>query len=86
LKRQRDVLVAMKETFDRRDRLAGDNVLSLEKRITNAELKIQNYRNRPDAATKADQISKLEEQIVKVVSPPVKIVNSYRIEKRFDNC
>jgi Sorting nexin 8/Mvp1 BAR domain len=76
----------MKETFDRRDRLAGDNVTSLEKRITNAELKIQNYQNRPDVATKTDQISKLEEQIVKVIFSRVKIVNSYRIEKQFDNC
>lgn len=66
LKRQRDVLVAMKETFDRRDRLAGDNVPSLEKRITNNELKIQTIRERPDAANKVDQITKLEEQIQKV--------------------
>lgn len=66
LKRQRDVLVAMKETFDRRDRLAGDNVPSLEKRITNNELKIQSIRERPDAANKVDQIAKLEEQIQKV--------------------
>lgn len=66
LKRQRDVLVAMKETFDRRDRLAGDNVPSLEKRITNNELKIQTIRGKPDAATREDQITKLEGQIKKV--------------------
>src|SRR5271169_4006254 len=82
LKRQRDVLVAMKECFDRRDRLAGDNVPSLEKRITNAESKIQNYQSRPDAATKADQISKLEDQIIKVNFYRVKEVNACRIEKR----
>lgn len=66
LKRQRDVLVAMKETFDRRDRLANDNVSSLEKRITNAEAKIQTIRGKPDAAAKADQIVKLEDQIKRV--------------------
>ena len=76
----------MKETFDRRDRLAGDNIPSLEKRITNAESKIQNYQSRPDAATKADQISKLEEQIIKVIFYRVNEVNACRIEKRFDNC
>src|SRR5437762_9611592 len=55
LKRQRDVLVAMKETFERRDRLAVDNVPSLEKRITNTEVKIQTIQGKPDASTKADQ-------------------------------
>lgn len=69
LKRQRDVLVAMKEAFERRDRLAGDNVSGLEKRITNAEVKIQTYRQRPDAETKVDQIAKLQEQITKVFLP-----------------
>jgi sorting nexin-8 len=67
LKRQRDVLVAMKETFERRDRLAGDNIPNLEKRITNAELKIQNIKGKPDAMQRADQITKLEEQILKVL-------------------
>jgi sorting nexin-8 len=66
LKRQRDVLVAMKEAFDRRDRLAVDNVPSLEKRITNAETKIQTIRGKPDASSKEDQIVKLEDQIKKV--------------------
>ena len=66
LKRQRDVLVAMKEVFERKDRLAGDNVPSLEKRITNNESKIQTIRAKPDAAAKVDQIAKLEAQIEKV--------------------
>jgi sorting nexin-8 len=66
LKRQRDVLVAMKEAFERKDRLAGDNIPNLEKRIANADLKIQTFRARPDAGTKVDQISKLDDQIKKV--------------------
>ena len=66
LKRQRDVLMGMKDVFERRDRLAGDNVPSLEKRITNTEIKIQGLRSRPDAETRVDQIARLEEQIVKV--------------------
>jgi sorting nexin-8 len=85
LKRQRDVLVAMKEAFDRRDRLAGDNVPSLEKRITNNEVKIQTIRGKPDADTKVDQITKLEEQIKKVTLRKRRNVN-YRIVRRFDNC
>jgi sorting nexin-8 len=56
----------MKEAFDRRDRLAGDNIPSLEKRITNNEVKIQTIRGKPDAETKVDQITKWEEQITKV--------------------
>jgi sorting nexin-8 len=66
LKRQRDVLVAMKEAFERKDRLAGDNIPSLEKRIVNADTKIQAIRARPDAETRVDQITKLAEQINKV--------------------
>jgi len=66
LKRQRDVLMGMKDVFERRDRLAGDNVMSLEKRITNNEVKIQGFRQRPDADSRVDQIAKLEEQIMKV--------------------
>lgn len=85
LKRQRDVLVAMKETFDRRDRLAGDNVPSLEKRITNNELKIQSIRERPDAANKVDQITKLEEQIQKVCPLFLEDIDC-RTVRRFDNC
>ena len=66
LKRQRDVLVAMKEAFERRDRLAGDNIPSLEKRITTTELKIQTIRGKPDADSRVDQIAKLDDQIKKV--------------------
>ena len=91
LKRQRDVLVAMKECFDRKDRLAGDNVTSLEKRITNAELKIQAINAKPDAATKADQIGKLNEQIEKVhKSLLLQGESTYMLMNRtarpFDNC
>jgi sorting nexin-8 len=67
LKRQRDVLVGMKEMFDRRDRLAGDNVPSLEKRISTCETKIRTLRERPDAESRVEQIAKLEEQIESVV-------------------
>lgn len=67
LKRQRDVLIGMKEVFERRDKLAGDNIPSIEKRITNNENKIRTYRERPDAETKAEQITKLEDQITTVL-------------------
>jgi sorting nexin-8 len=71
LKRQRDVLVGMKEMFERRDRLAGDNVPGLEKRITSNEEKIRSFRERPDAELKVEQIIKLEEQIKNVCLPSV---------------
>jgi sorting nexin-8 len=69
LKRQRDVLIAMKDVFDRKDRLAGDNIPSLEKRIVNNESKIATIRGKSDVALKVDQISKLDQQIVKVRFP-----------------
>ena len=78
----------MKETFDRRDRLAGDNIPSLEKRITNNEGKIQTIRGKPDAAAKVDQIAKLEEQIAKVL--PLATFRRREVDDRivtqFDNC
>jgi sorting nexin-8 len=74
LKRQRDVLIGMKEVFERRDKLAGDNIPSLEKRITNSENKIRTYRERPDAETKVEVIAKLEDGIKNV--SPMKVINA----------
>ena len=48
LKRQRDGLVAMREMFDRKERLSTDDVPRLEKRITAAEGKIDAVKARPD--------------------------------------
>jgi len=48
LKRQRDGIVAMREMFDRRERMSGDQVPQLEKRITTAEKKIEVIKARPD--------------------------------------
>jgi len=86
LKRQRDVLVGLKDMFDRRDRLAGDNIPSLEKRISNSEVKIQTIRGKPDAAAKADQITKLEDQIKKVHFSSTTNADGDRIVKRSSSC
>jgi len=48
MKRQRDGIVAMREMFERRERMSGDAVNSLEKRIAAAEKKIEVIRARPD--------------------------------------
>lgn len=48
LKRQRDGLVAMREMFDRRERMSSDAVPSLEKRIAAAEKRIEIIKARPD--------------------------------------
>lgn len=48
LKRQRDGIVAMREMFDRRERMSGDQVPQLEKRITSAEKKIEFIKAKPD--------------------------------------
>lgn len=48
MKRQRDGIVAMREMFERRERMSGDAVNSLEKRIAGAKKKIEVIRARPD--------------------------------------
>ena len=61
LKRERDSLVSMKEMLDRWDRLGGDNIPGLEKRITSNAAKLDMARN--SAVTKPSEIVKHEESI-----------------------
>ncbi|KAL9105757.1 MAG: hypothetical protein Q9227_009105 [Pyrenula ochraceoflavens] len=64
LKRQRDVLVSMRELFERRDRLARDNIPQLERRIDANESKLAALRQKPDSQVKPGEIEKVEGQIV----------------------
>ncbi|KAI9742085.1 MAG: Sorting nexin mvp1 [Cirrosporium novae-zelandiae] len=64
-KTQRDTLVSMRELFDRRDRLARDNIPQLERRIENNEHKLVGLRERPQETVKPGEIQKVEEAIVK---------------------
>lgn len=59
LKTMRDSHVSMRDMFDRRDRYAKDNIPQLEKRIQQNEQKLQNIRNKGDAAKpgEADKVS-----------------------------
>ena len=59
LKTMRDSHVSMRDMFDRRDRYAKDNIPQLEKRIMQNEQKLQNIRNKGDAAKpgEADKVS-----------------------------
>ncbi len=66
LKMQRDCLVAMRDLFERRDRLAKDNIPQLEKRIQSNENKLQGLRSRPEGAGKPGDVEKVEEAIVRV--------------------
>ncbi|RDW79146.1 sorting nexin Mvp1 [Aspergillus mulundensis] len=65
LKRQRDNLVSVREMFDRRDRLARNNIPQLEKRIETNERKLQDLRARPQGTVKPGEIEKVEESIFK---------------------
>ncbi|EON69493.1 hypothetical protein W97_08753 [Coniosporium apollinis CBS 100218] len=65
LKMQRDCLVAMRDLFERRDRLAKDNIPQLEKRIQSNENKLQGLRSRPEGAGKPGDVEKVEEAIVR---------------------
>lgn len=65
-KRQRDVLVSMRDVFDRRDRLAKDNIPQLERRIESNESKLAGLRGRPDGAAKPGEAEKVEQAIFTV--------------------
>jgi len=63
LRRFRDNVVALRDAFDRRDRLAADNVPQLERRILANEKKLSLLRVRPDS--KPQDIEKVQQSIVK---------------------
>jgi sorting nexin-8 len=65
LKKQRDILVGMRDMFDRRDRLARDNIAQLEKRIESSEQKLEALRQKPAGATKPGEMEKVENSIIR---------------------
>jgi Sorting nexin 8/Mvp1 BAR domain len=71
LKKQRDALVSMRDTFDRRDRLDKDEIPKLERRIKNNEEKLRNLRARPEGVGKPGDVEKVEEAIFRVRIPSV---------------
>lgn len=64
LKRQRDCLVGMRDMFDRRDRLARDNIPQLERRIEASENKLQTLRQKPQGTVKVGEVEKVESSII----------------------
>lgn len=65
LKVQRDCLVSVRDMFDRRDRLAKDNIPQLERRILTNENKLSAIRAKPDGSAKPGEAAKVEDAIVK---------------------
>jgi sorting nexin-8 len=65
LKSIRDGMVALRDMFDRRDRLARDNIPQLEKRIYQSENKLSGIKAKGDAA-KPGEAEKVENSIVNV--------------------
>lgn len=65
LKSVRDALVSLRDLFDRRDRLARDNIPQLEQRIMKNEGKLQGIKAKGDAA-KPGEAEKVEGSIVSV--------------------
>lgn len=65
LKTMRDSLVSMRDMFDRRDRLARDNIPQLERKIQQNEQKLQGIKAKGDAA-KPGEAEKVENAIVNV--------------------
>lgn len=68
LKRQRDSLVSLRETFDRKERLDRDNIPQLERRIQQNEAKLAALRQKPDGLVKPGEIEKVVDAIIKVSS------------------
>ena len=65
LKTMRDGLVSMRDMFDRKERLARDNIPQLERRIQASEQKLQGIKAKGDAA-KPGEAEKVENSIVNV--------------------
>ena len=65
MKGMRDCIVGMRDLFDRRDRLARDNIPSLEKRIVATEGKLAGVRGKPEGARKPGEAERLEESILR---------------------
>ncbi|KAF2138651.1 uncharacterized protein K452DRAFT_311139 [Aplosporella prunicola CBS 121167] len=65
LKRQRDGLVALRELFERRDRLDRDNIPALEKKIKSAEGKLDALAKKPAELVKPGERERVEESIVR---------------------
>jgi len=64
-KRQRDTLVSMRELFDRYDRLAGNNIPFLTKRIDTNRKKLEQLRTKPVETLKPGEIEKVQDAIRK---------------------
>ena len=65
LKSVRDGMVALRDLFDRKDRLARDNIPQLEKRIMSNENKLSGIKAKGEAA-KPGEAEKVETAIVNV--------------------
>ena len=76
LKTMRDSFVSMRDLFDRKDRLAKDNIPQLERRIQSNEQKLQNVKAKGDAA-KPGEAEKVENAIINV-SRIVPMSSKYR--------
>jgi sorting nexin-8 len=68
LKSVRDGMVALRDLFDRKDRLARDNIPQLEKRIISNENKLSGIKAKGEAA-KPGEAEKVETAIVNVSVP-----------------
>lgn len=62
-KKIRDAMVSMKDVFDRRDRLARDNIPQLERRIQTSENKLIALRQKPAGTVKPGEMEKVESSI-----------------------
>lgn len=77
VKAVRDAFVSMREMFDRKERLARDNIPQLERRIQQNEQKLQNIKAK-GAAAKPGEAEKVENAIVNVSFGISTLCSDYR--------
>ena len=74
LKKQRDTLVSVRDMFDRRDKLAKNNIPQLERRIESNENKLAGLMGRPEGSVgKPGEQEKLEQAVRAVSALPIYI-------------
>lgn len=64
LKSLRDGMVSMRDVFDRRDKLAKNNIPQLERRIEASENKLHGLRQKPPGLVKPGEMEKVESSII----------------------
>ena len=76
----RDMVVSIRDMFDRRDRYAKDNIPQLERRIESNENKLAGLRARPEGTVRHGEQEKVEQAILSVRPIPRFLVSCFLLK------